>query len=195
MESLISTIRRFQSGAPEALEELYRIESPRLGRFIRRYERSEDLAEDVFQEVWFRVWSKRKQLRSPQRFTSWLYRIARNCIFEQMRKRKRRVELTVFGDLDDPTRFADPLAHLAAPGPGPRAQAAQAQMISLIDAEIGKLDEVSREILALRFGAGLGLREIAEVLDRPLGTVCAKVSRSLATVKRKLAREGIRWEI
>ena len=58
-----------------------------------------------------------------------------------------------------------------------------------------ELDPEAREMLALRFGADLNLREVAEVMDLPLGTVCSKVSRSLKAIRKQLKRKGIEWEL
>lgn len=194
MEDQERLVRRFQEGDAGAFEILFRNESPRLGRFVRRYFRADDVAEDVFQETWLRAWNRREALREPERFTSWLYQIGRNTILEEFRRRKRRPEVTIYGDPDNPDDPAGAVARIADSGPDPRATAVRGQLAAAIEVEILRLDDQAREMLALRFGAGLGLREISEVLEVPIGTVCAKVSRSLKSVKDSMNRKGISWE-
>ena len=194
MEVQVSTIERFRDGDREAFEQLYRLESHRLGRFLRRYARSAETAEDIFQEVWLTAWCKRTQLRDPRRFTSWFYQIARRQALMHFRRQSSRPEFTVFGQAEGGDAAADPLASVPDPGPDARHNAQQAQWLAAVEAEIGGLDEGAREMLALRFGADLNLREVADVMELPLGTVCSKVSRSLKDVRKRLSRKGIQWE-
>lgn len=189
-----STVRQFQAGDTGAFEAIFKAESTRLGRFIRRYVRSDETAEDLFQEVWIRTWDKRGQLQEPARFTSWMYQIARNLIFEQSRKAKRKLQITVFGDLMDPEETWNRWDNTADSAPSPRQSAARAELAAKVEAHMEVLDDQAREMIALRYGAGLALREVAEVLDAPLGTVCAKISRSLRTLRGRLEDEGIQWE-
>ena len=189
-----SVIHSFQRGSREAFEAIYQAESPRLGRFIRRYVRSETLAEDIFQEIWVRAWTKSGQLRDPERFIGWFYQVARSCIFEQLRKEKRNIEIHVYGNPHDSDPAKDPFADFPDSGPNPRDRAQRGQWAGILEREMEQLDEQGREMIALRYGAGFTLREVAEVLDVPLGSVCAKVSRSLKKVRRGLVRKGFRLD-
>ncbi len=189
-----STVRQFQAGDSGAFEAIFKAESTRLGRFIRRYVRSDETAEDLFQEVWIRTWDKRAQLHEPARFTSWMYQIARNLIFEQSRKAKRKLQITVFGDLMDPEETWNRWDNAVDSGPSPRQVAARSELAAKVEVHMEALDDQAREMIALRYGAGLALREVAEVLDAPLGTVCTKISRSLRTLRTRLEDEGIDWE-
>lgn len=185
------TIRQFLGGDEAAFESIYRDESKRLARFIRRYVRSADQAEDLFQEIWIRVWTKRDQLRDPDRFTSWLYRIARNGIMEAMRKKGQGIQIQVMDNPPGDELSEDRIALVPDPGPGPLQRAVASEWIGAIDRELDKLDPQAKEIMALRFGAGMSLREISEILEAPLGTVCTKVSRSLKALKASLERKGM----
>ncbi len=142
-----------------------------MGRFIRRYVRSVDLAEDIFQDVWVLAWRRRGQLRDPERFLSWFYRIARNRIMEQSRKSRRGVQITLFGEMSDDDGDQPLDQRLRDERPDPSRQAQHNEWTGLVEREVQHLDPLAREMLALRYGADLGLREIAEILDKPLGTV------------------------
>ena len=164
-----------------------------MGRFIRRYVRSVDLAEDIFQDVWVLAWRRRGQLRDPERFAGWFYRIARNRILEQSRKSRRGVQITVFGEMSENDGDQPLDQRLRDERPDPRQQAQLNEWTGLVDREVQLLEPLAREMIALRYGADLGLREIAEILDKPLGTVCAKVSRSLKQVRARLEEQGFEW--
>jgi RNA polymerase sigma factor (sigma-70 family) len=188
----LESIERFRQGDARALDELYREESPRLGRFLLRYVRSREVAEDLLQEVWIQAWRSRGQLRDPERFIAWFYRIARNAVFQVSRKRQQKLQLVIFGDLDCNNAEGTHLTpEQRDPGPDPRRQAESAEMQRLLQREVDRLKPPAPEILALRFGSGLGLREIAEVLNLPLGTVCSLTSRSLKSVRESLEKQGL----
>jgi len=183
---------RFVRGDRLAFERLYEQERGRLSSFILRYVRMTELAEDIFQETWILAWRKRAQLREPARFRSWLYQIARNACFHGLRKTNRTVELRIAGSIEDdeenPNLPADD-------SPNPRDAAQSAQWRSIFDREIQKLDIASQEIMVLRFGSDLTLREIAETMDIPIGTVATKLRRSLGRIRRSFDEQGVEYPL
>ena len=186
------TIEQFRSGDMSAFEKIYEAEHVRLGRFVLRYIRSQELAEDILQEVWIRVWNCRGQIQNTDRFTSWFYQVARSRIVEKLRSEGRKIEFVLYsnGEADENEKSLE----MPDPRPGPRDNAALTQWTQKINNEMKKLDPQMQEILALRFGAGLNLREISEALCLPLGTVCSGVSRTLRQMKKNLIRQGFQWE-
>jgi len=73
----------------------------------------------------------------------------------------------------------------------PALLAVRAERAASIRAAVANLDEPYREVVSLRFFAGLSLAEIAEQADRPLGTVKTHLHRGLARLRRALDGQGV----
>jgi RNA polymerase sigma-70 factor (ECF subfamily) len=122
-------------------------------------------AEDVLQKVWLAVYRKIGGLRRPETFRSWLYRIARNTAISRLRKRRGRVplesapvheELVVDPDVDKDDDLV-------------------AVDVEALRAALERLSEDHREAIVLRYVEEMSYREIAEVVDAPVGTVRSRL--------------------
>jgi RNA polymerase sigma-70 factor (family 1) len=79
-------VRRIAAGDENAFRQLFEQYSDRLFSAAFLLTKSTDLAEDIVQEAFTRLWVKRAELHSIERMDAWLYIIARNLIFERLRK-------------------------------------------------------------------------------------------------------------
>jgi len=152
-----------QKGRDEALEELYhRYHRPVL-LFIFRIVRQWDLAEDLVQETFIRVYNNRKSWQPRSKFTSWLYRIARNlCIDEKRRYWNRKVHFdSQFGNPNNPSSFLDGIEDVKS---NAREQFARKIDEDTIKAAINQLSEEQRDVIILNKYQGLSYIEIAEIL-------------------------------
>ena len=84
----------YRDGDVAAFETLYRRHNDALYRYLLRLSRSPDAAEDIFQEVWSKIIRARQTYRPTAQFKTFLYRVARNCFIDYIR-RNRRHEQTV----------------------------------------------------------------------------------------------------
>src|SRR4030095_10725752 len=98
-------------------------------------------AEDLTQEAFARVFTKRREFQPQMRFATWLWRIALNLCYDELRKVQRRGEAS-FAMLDAET-------NLCAEGDGPDAQAASAEEGELVRAALLRLAERPRAVLGL----------------------------------------------
>ena len=85
-------VNRCQSGERAAFEELFEIYQPRLKYYLRRLDRSSTI-DDRLQDTWLTVFKKIHKLKKGQSFGVWLYRIARNKVYDGHRKKDRFVKL------------------------------------------------------------------------------------------------------
>ena len=132
-------------------------------------------AEDLTQEIFAKVFTKRKDFKPDGKFSTWLWRVALNHCYDELRRLKRRNEEEL-GDDDD---FVSGEA-------GPDARAASEEECELVRRGLMKLPELNRTVLALRFCEGLKLREIAEILELPETTVHSRIAVGLAQITRIL---------
>jgi RNA polymerase sigma-70 factor (ECF subfamily) len=180
----LSLIRRFQCGDTAAFEALIDAEGPRVLNFVRKYVREQDIADDIYQEAWLRIWHMREKLSQPLKYRSWLYRIVRHAIYDQLKAENWKVEIDFLANLEE-------FEHVADARPSPCDLAHLLEWRRLLRSELDKLDDTSQEVLALRYGAGLGFREIAEAMNIPQGTVCAKLYRGIDNIRCSMERKGL----
>ena len=141
--------------------------------------RGEDLKQDTFA----RVFEKRKSFRPTARFSTWLWRIALNLCYDELRRINRRGESPLVADgtesIAAPREFvAETLA--------PDAQLAEQEEGELVRRALLQLPDIYRGALVLRHYENLKLREIAEILEIPEGTVNSRLAEGLVQLTRIL---------
>jgi RNA polymerase sigma-70 factor (ECF subfamily) len=149
------TIRAAMAGDLSAFEDLVRTYQTPVLRFLRGFVGDEGLAEEVAQDTFVRCYRRLDGYEFRSRFSTWLFRVARNAAIDAVRARGRR------------ERLVD--AH---PGPAPSWDPASHAEVR---AALAALSPRQREAVLLVEVLGLRYREAAEVLDVPIGTVKSRV--------------------
>ncbi len=139
-------------------------------------------AEDVAQETLMRAYRALSEypearIRSLQ-VRGWMWTIALNLCRNHARSRSRK-PVAAFPEGYEP----------ASPSAGPEQIVADADSGERLGARVAALPWAQRQAVVLRHVVGLGYPEIAEVLDRPVGTVKADVHRALARLRRDVSTE------
>lgn len=160
-------ISRAQRGDVSAFSELVSRFQDRIYRFLVRLTRSQDDARDLTQETFLRAFQSLPRWTPDARFTTWLFRIARNLAFDLLRRHKR-VE---FVSLEEDATIVD-----TAQGPDDVLQTAQ--RLRLLEAALLRLPAEHREILLLREVEDMTYDDIADVLGLNLGTVKSRIARA-----------------
>jgi RNA polymerase sigma-70 factor (ECF subfamily) len=150
-----AVLRAAMAGDRDAFERLVRMYQPLVWRFLRHLLRDEVLAEDVTQETFIHLYQRLPSFRFRCKFSSWVFRVARNAGVDAIRSRERRDRLA--RALPQPT---------SAPAPETRAE---------VQAAVDSLTPKLREALLLIEVLGLSYREAAEILRVPDGTVKSRV--------------------
>jgi len=132
-------------------------------------------AEDLRQETFLRLFERRKQYHVTGRFSTYLWRIALNLCYDELRRQERRRGFE---------RDAEPGADCVADGMGPDARAAQQEEGELVRQALGRLPEIYRTVLVLRHYEDMKLSKIAEILEIPEGTVNSRLAEALARLSR-----------
>ncbi len=140
--------------------------------------RGEDLKQDVFT----RVFEKRQAYQPSQRFSTWMWRIALNLCYDEARRVKRRPEVSLEADGLDGAESSD----FPTPELTPDAWLEQREQGELVRQALRQVPELYRTVLVLRHYERLKLREIAEVLEVPEGTVNSRMAEGLAQLTRLL---------
>ncbi len=154
-----------QKGRQDALERLYQRYYRPVFLFILRVVQDRHLAEDLVQETFIRVYNNKESWQPRSKFTSWLYRIARNlCIDEKRRYWNRLVHMdSQYADYDQ-NGYSSPLDRAEDDSGDARDHFASKIDEETIKNAINQLSPEQREVIILNKYQGISYIEIAEIL-------------------------------
>ena len=148
-------------------------------RMVGDPHRGEDLKQDTF----LRLFEKRKDYQPKGRFSTFLWRIALNLCYDELRRQKRRRELLNPIDSDDNNEPGyDPVSECS----GPDTRTAELEEGELVRRAVMQLPEIYRVVVVLRHFEDLKLCRIAEILEIPEGTVNSRMAEALVRLSRIL---------
>jgi RNA polymerase sigma factor (sigma-70 family) len=154
---------------------LYRETASDVYAYVMTLLRDRAAAEDVTAQTFERAYRKQAGFdagRGSQR--AWLFGIARNAALDELRARKRTAAL--HGDPEDPG---------AATASSPDDDAEEAALRrATVRAALAGLDPRDRELIALKFHAGLGNAEIAKVLGISVANAGTRVHRAVTRLRK-----------
>lgn len=156
-----------------AFADLYEAQFGRVFAFLRYRLHDSSLAEELAAETFARAWAKLGSLRSPDSATAWLFATARNLAADHYRGR-RAVPLEALLPEQHPLAAA------------PDGDLLRGERLALVGKCLGDLNEREREVMGLRFVAGLRNREIARVVGTSEGNVAKIIHRALAKLRERL---------
>lgn len=190
-EQDIIWMMRVRTGDRHAFGELVECHQQRVVGTVTRMlgENSAD-AEDIGQQVFLRVWKSAARYEPTAKFTTWLYTITRNLVFNELRRRKHRPVTSLDAEAWDGvfTGGSDPAAHLEDPqAPAPDATLLHAELQQAVSAAIAHLPENQRLAVVLRRYEELSYEEIAGVLGLSVPAVKSLLFRARVVLRERLA--------
>ncbi len=183
-------MQAFRDGDHSAFTKLTLRHEVGLLNFFLRMGASQADAEDLVQDVLLKVYRAAERYESKALFTTWLYRIARNCWIDTMRRCGRQPGL-VSADKESAATGTTIAETLPSHTPQPSARMEQSETATLIHEAIGQLPELQREVFVLSEIQGMKYQEIAETLDVPLGTVKSRMFMAVHSLRQTLAAHGL----
>lgn len=139
--------------------------------------------EDLAQEAFTKVFARRKEYVPNGKFSTFLWRVALNLCYDELRKRHRRRETSLEGAFEDGER------DYAADEVAPDISLVRDETAGGVRAALMRISETYRSVLVLRHYEDLKFREIAEVLGIPEGTVKSRMAEGLTQLARLLETE------
>ena len=140
-------------------------------------------AEDIAQQVFVRVWKNLKRYEPRAKFTTWLLKITRNLVFNELRRRSRHPAVPLQSEADEEER---PLKDERAAAPD--AALLEHELQEAVDAAIAELPETQRMAVILRRYEELSYEEIAEALDQSVSAVKSLLFRARTELRESLKR-------
>lgn len=171
-------VRAARDGDIGAFEELVRRYQGDVWRLSFQLVRNEAMADDVTQEAFVRLYRFFGRFRGDSKFTTWLFSISRNCAMDELRKAGRR------------RRTRDRLEAQ------PDAETGDFRSGIEVREIVGELPLDLREPIVLIDMFGCSYKEVAAILDLPVGTVKSRVHRGREVlVERLTEQEGAKHEL
>ncbi|MFG0305844.1 MAG: RNA polymerase sigma factor [Phycisphaerales bacterium JB040] len=172
-------VERARAGEERAWEELIGVYGRRVFALAKSRVRSPELAEEIAQSVFATVAVKLRggQYRDTGRFEAWLFRIAMNRVRDEIRRQRRNATPT------DPSSLVGIGDGARASGASGRAEPDGEGELGLLRRALSELSDSDREVVELRHHGQMSFKEMAEVLDEPMGTLLARHHRALKKLR------------
>jgi RNA polymerase sigma-70 factor (ECF subfamily) len=177
---------RYTQGETEAFTELLGRYRRELYRFLCRFVGDAALAEDIFQETFLQVHLSAGGFDVSRRLRPWLFTIAANKARDALRSRFRRpaaeLDARVSGSGENATRFVD---LMPANIPPPMETLENQETASAVQNIVARMPEGLRTVLILSYFHEFPYKEIADILDVPLGTVKSRLHVAVKEFARR----------
>jgi RNA polymerase sigma factor (sigma-70 family) len=152
-------------------------------RFARWLARSSDDADDLVQEAILRAYRSFDALRGSD-VKVWLLTIVKNCHWTALKQQRRRAQVPLPEEHDTQDGHA-----LIATTPDPESASIRRDEVRMLGRLIADLPDDYRDVLILREVEDMGYRDIATVINVPIGTVMSRLARARVALKNHGLRQ------
>ncbi|HUW17808.1 MAG TPA: sigma-70 family RNA polymerase sigma factor [Sedimentisphaerales bacterium] len=163
-------VLRCQIGDRSAFAELIERYQGPLRYFVARLLEDPGMAEDILQDTWLTVIRKIHTLRQFDTFSAWLYRVARNNVYKELRKKKHLCLLAE--DVAVPEDNEEPIF--------------SAEDATKVHKCLERLRLEHKEVLLLRFLEQMSYEQISQVIGCKVGTVRSRIHYAKRALKREM---------
>lgn len=172
-------VSAFLSGDSFSIERLIIRHKDKVFGYILSKVKDVDLANDIFQEVFIKVINKLKEGRYNEegKFISWVMRISHNMVIDHFRKSARvrmirpNDEFDIFDTIGGEEQCSE-------------ADMVRSQVFQDLKALVGYLSADQREVLEMRYYAGMSFREISEECDISINTALGRMRYALINLRK-----------
>ncbi|GAA0607894.1 sigma-70 family RNA polymerase sigma factor [Virgibacillus siamensis] len=164
-------VKKAKRGNNKAFQELIQDEKDKLYRMAYLYVKNENDALDIVQEAIYKAYISIKTLKEPQYFSSWLTRILINAALDFIRKNRRVIPIDKIESMKNAWEVHTVEDNL-----------------DLVDA-IDRLEEQYKTVVILRYYKDFSIKQIADTLSCPEGTVKTHLHRAIKQLRVDL-KEG-----
>jgi len=179
----LALMRRIGQGDHAAFAELVEIHQHAVVGTVTKMLGNATEAEDVAQQVFVRVWRSAVRYQPSAKFTTWLFTITRNLVFNEIRRRQRKPAVS----LDE--REEQQAGSVAADGEmKPDESALLAELETAVDTAIQRLPEKQRMAVVLRRYQEMAYEDIGEILGLSLPAVKSLLFRARTQLREDLQK-------
>ena len=167
-------ILRCQMGDMDALAVLIGQYERPLRYFIIRLLGDNEMSEDIFQDTWLTVIRRIYALTDSEAFSTWLYRIARNKVYQQLRRKKLLSKIEENARVPNETESEN--------------EAFSLEDVTKVHRCLKELRHEHREVLMLRFLEQMSYQQIAQVVNCNLGTVRSRIYYAKLALRKEMEK-------
>jgi len=166
---------------PEAFGVLIERYETKLRRYIHRLTNISDTdADDILQEVFIKAYRNLHNVDSAGSFSAWIYRITRNTVISEFRKKKARPPETIFDkELIETLRSDISLIK----------ELDNTLLKETLETAIKKLPDKYRDVIILKYSEEKSYEEMSDILRKPPGTVATLLSRAKKQLRKHLEKD------
>lgn len=179
-------VRRTLRGENGAFGVLYERYTDRVFRYLLFRVQDSDLAHDLAQDVFISALKGLPQIQHPERFEGWLIRIAHNRLANHWARRARRPAMEPLDVLLEQDGEDAGAENIGGSSSGERSPSDADSRLHVEALLAGRLNPVQQQVLALRFAAGLSVRETADIVGCSEDAAKQHQYRALAQIRRWL---------
>lgn len=174
-------LEHFLRGRQEAFESLVRRYERELYGYLRRYLGDASLADDVFQNTFLQLYNRIEMYESGRPVRPWLYTIATHQAIDALRRAGRHQAVSLDQQREETPNgdLQNLIGLLESRGPDPLEQIEAEERKELVRDSVESLPDFLRQVVLLAYYQGLKYREIADILDIPVGTVKSRLHSAL----------------
>ena len=171
------------AGDTSAFEQLIERHQALVAGTVARMLGSNSDVEDIAQQVFIRVWKSARRYVPRAKFTTWLLKITRNLVFNELRRSKRHAHISLQSEPG-----AEEVLLKDEKNPAPDASLLETELQRAIEEAILQLPESQRMALVLRRYEQLSYEQIAEVLDLSVPAVKSVLFRARTELRTRLSK-------
>ncbi len=164
-------VRKAAKGNVDAFNLLVSRHEKRVFNYLYRIVGHREDALDLTQDVFLKAYQNLAKLSDVERFSPWLFRIAHNEAFSQLRRKRP----------DSAELLYDPSTANSSEGMFPL------EMSLAVATALNRLSQDQREAVVLKIYQGFKFEEMAEILELPLSTIKSRLYSALDVLKGALA--------
>lgn len=170
-------IKQLNASSIEAFSALYDKYAGMVFNFTRSILKDDAICEDITQSCFGLMWSRRETISPDGNVAAWLYVVARNAVFKEVR---RQVTVSKYLDYLSNNDNADSQEN-------DLTERDTAVIMSEAEAAIAALPESRRKIYKMRFIEGMSVHEISERLDISPKTVETQIARAKNAIRQRIS--------
>ena len=159
-----------------AFEELFRRYEQRIFAFFWRLCADRQEAEDGTQETFLRLWKARVRYEPMGKFSTYLFQIAKNHFLHERQKQETRAHFRL-----ETRQHPDERSEETSPPNGAYEQLVADEIQAAVSKAVARLPDIQRLVYVLSEEQRMSYRDIADVMDCPVGTVS---SRKVEAIKK-----------
>ncbi len=179
----VALMMRVRSGDIEAFERLVELHQHAVVGTVAKMLGNPSEAEDIAQQVFLRIWKSASRYEPQARFTTWLFTITRNLVFNESRRRRRKPTVSVQEREEAGLPVAEDLH-----GSKPDDDLLRAELEASIDRAIEALPEKQRLAVVLRRYEEMPYEEIGAILGMSVPAVKSLLFRARTQLRDSLRK-------